>query len=69
MCFLVALLAFLFVLTYDPKTRNLEKYIETPQEKLLTCDNTHYENVVFARPHMRCPRPIPQECDGAIIRN
>lgn len=45
---IVIMLAIVFVLTYDPKSKTLEKYVEvpqTPQEK-----HAHFQSVQFAVP-------------------
>ena len=45
---LVIMMAIVFVLTYDPKSKTLEKYVEVPhkpQEK-----HAHFQSVQFAIP-------------------
>ena len=54
----VFLLAIVFVLTYDPKSRTLEKFVvqpTPPTEK--SCQPTHYEAVQFAQAPYECPAP------------
>jgi len=44
------LLAIVFVLTYDPKSRTLEKFVGQPTPPTQkSCENTHYEAVQFAQ--------------------
>jgi hypothetical protein len=53
---IVFLLAIVFVLTYDPKSRTLEKYVGVPTpptEK--SCQATHYQAVQFAQSPYECP--------------
>jgi len=55
---IVFLLAIVFVLTYDPKSRTLEKIVGQP--KLPTdksCQHAHYEAVQFAQSPYDCPQP------------
>ncbi len=52
----IFLLAIVFVLTYNPKSRTLEKFVgqpTPPTEK--SCENTHYEAVQFAQSPYECP--------------
>ena len=51
------LLAIVFVLTYDPKSRTLEKYVAHPTAPTTekTCENAHYEAVQFAQTPYECP--------------
>jgi len=53
---IVFLLSIVFVLTYDPKSRTLEKLIgqpTLPTDK--SCENAHYEAVQFAQSPYECP--------------
>ena len=55
---IVFLLAIVFVLTYDPKSKTLEKFVgqpTPPTEK--SCQPTHYEAVQFAQSPCECPPP------------
>jgi len=55
---IVFLLAIVFVLTYDPKSKTLEKFVgqpTPPTEK--SCQPTHYEAVQFAQSPYECPPP------------
>jgi hypothetical protein len=55
---IVFLLAIVFVLTYDPKSRTLEKYIGQPTPPTdKSCQSTHYEAVQFAQSPYECPPP------------
>ena len=52
----IFLLAIVFVLTYDPKSRTLEKFVgqpTPPTEK--SRQPTHYEAVQFAQSPYDCP--------------
>ena len=54
----VFLLAIVFVLTYDPKSRTLEKFVGQPTPPTQkSCENTHYEAVQFAQSPYDCPPP------------
>ena len=53
---LIFLLAIVFVLTYDPKSRTLEKFVGQPTPPTQkSCENTHYEAVQFAQTPYECP--------------
>lgn len=51
------LLSIVFVLTYDPKSRVLEKIVAKPTSPSTckSCDNAHYESVQFAESPYECP--------------
>jgi len=53
----VFLLAIVFVLTYDPKSRTLEKFVAQPVQQTTekSCQPTHYEAVQFAQAPYECP--------------
>ena len=54
------LLSIVFVLTYDPKSRTLEKIVGSPTSTIpsdKTCENAHYEAVQFAQSPYECPTP------------
>ena len=54
----IFLLAIVFVLTYDPKSRTLGKFIGQPTPPTQkSCENTHYEAVQFAQSPYECPPP------------
>jgi hypothetical protein len=54
----VFLLAIAFVLTYDPKSRTLEKFVgQTAPSTDKSCQATHYEAVQFAQGGYECPPP------------
>lgn len=71
----------LFVLTYDPKSRTLEKYILVdPIQKVKetrklsggandfrACENTHYQALQFGELNPQCPQPNPQTVEGVIV--
>lgn len=53
---IVFLLSIVFVLTYDPKSRTIEKFVgqpSPPTEK--SCQPTHYQAVQFATSPYQCP--------------
>ena len=57
---LIFLLAIVFVLTYDPTSRTLEKFVGQPTPPTPTnksCENAHYEAVQFAQSPYECPTP------------
>jgi hypothetical protein len=54
---IVFLLSIVFVLTYDPKSRTIEKFVgqpSPPTEK--SCQPTHYQAVQFATSPYQCPK-------------
>jgi hypothetical protein len=54
----VFLLAIVFVLTYDPKSRTLEKFVVQPTPPTQkSCENAHYQSVQFAQSPYDCPPP------------
>jgi len=53
---IVFLLAIVFVLMYDPKSRTLEKFVGQPTPPTQrSCEPTHYEAVQFAQSPYECP--------------
>ena len=53
---IIFLLAIVFVLTYDPNSRTLEKFVGQPtQPTSKSCENAHYEAVQFAQSPYECP--------------
>ncbi len=63
---IVFLLAIAFVLTYDPKSRTLEKFVGQPTPPTdKSCENAHYEAVQFAQASYECP-PSGKTKMGAI---
>ena len=55
---LVFFLAIVFVLTYDPTSRTLEKFVGQPTPPTQkSCENTHYQAVQFAQSPYECPTP------------
>jgi len=55
---IVFLLAIVFVLTYDPNSRTLEKFVGQPASAPSTdktCEHAHYEAVQFAQTPYECP--------------
>jgi hypothetical protein len=53
---LIFLIAIVFVLMYDPKSRTLETLVGQPRpptEK--SCEDTHYQAVQFAQSPYECP--------------
>jgi hypothetical protein len=47
--------AVIFVLTYDPKSRTLERFMVQPGTK--TCEPAHFEAVQFGKASYVCPPP------------
>ena len=55
---LVFLIAIVFVLTYDPKSMTLEKFVGQPVAPTQkSCEDTHYQSVQFANSPYECPLP------------
>ena len=55
---IVFLLSIVFVLTYDPTSRTLEKFVGQPMAAPSTdktCEHAHYEAVQFAQTPYECP--------------
>jgi hypothetical protein len=45
-------------LTYDPKSRTLEKFVGQPVAPTQkSCEDTHYQSVQFAKSPYECPIP------------
>lgn len=74
LCMLM-LIALIFVLTYDPRSRTLEKFIEGPNccasneyraDHHTQCENEHFESIQFGTTP-GCPRRVPQVWEGAIM--
>ena len=77
---LIAILALIFIITYDPKSRTLEKFIQPEGESRPCCDNAdyralnhdqcesaYYTSLQFADPNYGCPAKHPKTELGAII--
>ena len=65
----IALLAIVFVLTYDPKSRTLEKYVDAKQAPTKTgneCEDPHYNAVQFGQAAYECT-PSNRVKMGAIV--
>jgi len=55
---LIFLVAIVFVLTYDPKSRTLEKFVGQPTAPIQkSCEDAHYQSVQFAQSPYECPTP------------
>jgi hypothetical protein len=55
---LIFLIAIVFVLTYDPKSRTLEKFVGQPTAPTQkSCEDAHYQSVQFAQSPYECPNP------------
>jgi hypothetical protein len=53
---IVFLLSIVFVLTYDPKSRTIEKFVGQPTPPTnKSCQPTHYQAVQFATSPYQCP--------------
>ena len=72
---MLMLLALLFVLTYDPRSRTLERFIEGPgccadtkymADHHTQCENEHFESIQFGG-IPGCPRRVSQVWKGAIM--
>jgi|TARA_R110000803_G_scaffold47415_3_gene98909 hypothetical protein len=63
MWILFFLAAFIFLLTYDPKSGTLNKYVELPDAP---CKDGHYQEVQFAQKGYQCPSTDKTQM-GAII--
>lgn len=73
----LVIIAILFVLTYDPKSRTLENVLEGPKpccedttymaNNPTQCENVHYQGVQFGNEKYGCPTRRPMESMGAII--
>ena len=59
----IVLAAFVFLITYDPKSRTLETFVNNYQQ----CEPAHYQNVQFATNEFTCP-PGPVQYLGAVIQ-
>ena len=67
----IALLAIVFVLTYDPKSRTLEKFVDAKQAPTTVdtgkhCEDAHYNAVQFGQAAYECS-PSNRVQMGAII--
>ena len=63
MWLLLFALAFIFILTYDPKSRTLEKYIPKGPAP---CKDGHYNEVQFGQTGYDCPEKNTTHL-GAVI--
>jgi hypothetical protein len=64
---IIALLAIVFVLTYDPRSRTLERFVGHPSPSTdKCCQPTHYEAVQFAHSPYECPT-CPQKTQMGVI--
>ena len=70
----LVIMAVVFVLTYDPKSRTLESVIEGSEpccERLANnqtqCESVHYQGVQFGNENYGCPSRHPRQAMGAII--
>ena len=74
----LVIMAILFVLTYDPKSRVLENVLEGPNKPCCEkgdymanhqtqCENVHYQGVQFGNEKYGCPTRHPRQTMGAII--
>ena len=76
------ILAILFVLTYDPKSRTLENVLEGSNgtdskpccernaymaNHQTQCESVHYQGVQFGNEKYGCPSRHPRQTMGAII--
>jgi hypothetical protein len=64
---IVFLIAIVFVLTYNPKSRTLEKFVGQPTAPTQkSCEDAHYQSVQFAQSPYDCPAPGRTQM-GAIV--
>ena len=63
MWILLFIAAFIFLITYDPKSGTLNKYVELPNAP---CKDGHYQEVQFAQKGYQCPSADKTHM-GAII--
>jgi hypothetical protein len=63
MWLLLIVLAFVFVISYDPKSGTLNKYVEYPPAQ---CKEGHYQEIQFAQKGYQCPENNKTKM-GAII--
>ena len=73
---ILVLIAVLFVLTYDPRSRTLEKVIEPccnnneyRANNMNQCESGYYQGVQFGDTNYGCPPKTPKEYMGAVIGN
>ena len=69
-CQLVFLTAFIFIITYDPKSGTLNHLVDSKQqepEKNAECKEGHYQEIQFAQMGYDCPKENGVHM-GAIIR-
>ena len=66
---LVFLLAFVFILTYDPKSGTLNHLVseQKPPPQNAECKESHYQEIQFAQMGYECPQEKRTHM-GAIIR-
>ena len=67
---LVFLLAFIFIITYDPKSGTLNHLIDSKHEEPVQnaeCKDGHYQEIQFAQQGYECPKENNVHM-GAIIR-
>ncbi len=67
---LVFLTAFIFIITYDPKSGTLNHLVDSKQqesEKNAECKEGHYQEIQFAQMGYDCPKENGVHM-GAIIR-
>jgi hypothetical protein len=76
----LVIMAILFVLTYDPKSRTLESIIDSDTQSKpccekndymannpTQCESVHYQGVQFGNEKYGCPSRHPRQSMGAII--
>ena len=73
---LLVILAILFCLTYDPKSRTLERFIEGPSsccsrtdyraQNPDQCQPPYYQGVQFGNPDYGCPAKMPRSTMGVL---
>jgi hypothetical protein len=78
---LLVIVAVIFVLSYNPKSGTLEKFVEltnTPQKTCCAsndyrsanseqCENSYYQNLQFGGDAVACPRKPSNSWKGALL--
>jgi hypothetical protein len=78
--YILAILALLFVISYDPKSGTIEKFMNPTKrgpgccddvnymaDNKTQCENAHFNGVTFADSNYGCPAKTPTVNMGAVI--
>jgi len=76
----LVILAIIFVLTYDPRSKTLDKFINEPNKNgqccsstdyranhPVQCEPTYFQGVQFGNTELGCPARLPKVNEGAIV--